>query len=323
MNSKFSVILHGGAGAAPASAAEEDRTKAVLNAALDRAWSALCAGESGERAVVAALSVMEADELFDAGYGSYPNENGLVRCDVALMRGSGDFISYMNMRRIKHPSQVALDALDKRKTLMAVWTDEMMAAVDAGNTDLKQRYGWAATEAEMVAPEALQKVNARRQRQKLASNHDTVGCVVRDGQGRLFAGTSTGGIMLKPDGRVGDSPILGAGVYADDGLVGLSATGQGEVILKSLLSSFVVADIRSFLRADSRRFENEPDLLKKILRTELNEMQRKFPGTEAGLIVIPAHGNPSFDFTSAALPVAYRWGNTSAVEGESVAVARN
>lgn len=322
MQGQMSVMIHGGAGRAPANADVESYEVQILKEALDAAWKSLLQSATGEVAVAAALQVLERDGYFDAGYGSYPNENGLVRCDVALMRGSGDFISLMNMRRIRYPSQVALDLLEKRKNLMAVWTDEMMQTIDHESDTIKQRYGWVATEEQMVAPIALEKVQARKQREKVPLGHDTVGCVVRDSHGKLFAGTSTGGIMLKPDGRVGDSPILGAGVFADDGIAALSATGQGEMILKSLLSSFVIADVRSFVRAEARRFEQEPELLKKILRSELNEMRRKYPGSEAGLIVMPAFGEPAYDFTAEALPLAYRSRASTGAVAEEVSIVR-
>lgn len=293
-----------------------------MRQALDAAWACLENGDPGEKAVVEALRVLEGCELFDAGYGSWPNENGQIRCDVALMRGSGDFISLMNMRRVRFPSAVALDQLSPKKNLMAVWTDEMMRRLDEASDEIKARYGWVKSESEMVSPVAMRRVEERREaRVSRPKGHDTVGCVVRDGFGRIFAGTSTGGIMLKPDGRVGDSPILGAGVFADDAIAGLSATGQGEIILKSLLSSFVVADIRSFLRADSARFEREPALLKTILKTELEEMRRKYPTGEAGLIVIPVRGAPAYEFNAESMPVAVRYGKAGQIEHDEVVVA--
>lgn len=319
---RLAVILHGGAGS-PTTINPNEPEVPVMRQALDAAWGALLEGKPGECAVVEALRVMEGCEYFDAGYGSYPNEHGRVRCDVALMRGNGDFMSLLNMQRVKFPSQVAADLLSPGKNLMAVWTDEMVRALDQSTHETKVRYGWVASEEEMVAPFALEKARERQtNQQRRAGNHDTVGCVVRDGNGRIFAGTSTGGILLKPDGRIGDAPILGAGVFADDALAGLSATGHGEAILKSLLSGFVVADIRSFLRADGARFEREPELLMKILAAEIDEMSRKYPGAEAGLIVIPARGMPAYHFNSKLMPIAVRVGDCSSVDFEEIALAR-
>ncbi|MBN8548856.1 MAG: isoaspartyl peptidase/L-asparaginase [Deltaproteobacteria bacterium] len=316
----LSVIIHGGAGS-PKEIQENPREVPFLKTALDAAWSALLSGQTGDKAVVAALRVLEACEYFDSGYGSYPNQQGLARCDVALMRGNGDFISLLNTRRLIHPSQAALDQFTPGKSLMAVWTDQMMARIDSASTEEKERYGWVATEAEMIAPFAVEAVRKHTANSPV-SNHDTVGCVVRDAQGRIFAGTSTGGIMLKPDGRVGDSPILGAGVFADDEVCGLSATGDGEIILKSLLSSYVAADIRSFLRADPQRFEKDPQLLKTILSTELADMRRKYPKGEAGMIVIPKRGNPAYAFNSKVMSVAMRVGNSAQIELQDIRLAQ-
>lgn len=318
--SKLSVIIHGGAGS-PKIIQDQPREIPFLKQALDAAWKSLVAGEPGERAVVAALRVLESCEYFDSGFGSYPNEDGEVRCDVALMRGTGDFISLLNMRRVIHPSQVALDRFTPGKNLMAVWTDKLMQELDKADAETRQRVGWVAEEKDMIAPWAAARVAERREKSAKPLGHDTVGCVVRDDRGKISAGTSTGGIMLKPHGRIGDSPIVGAGVFADDEVCGLSATGDGETILKSLLSSYVTADIRSFLRADRQRFEKEPELLKKIISSELNDMRRKYPGADAGMIVVPATGNPAYAFNSKVMTVAVRIGSADHIEFEDVQLA--
>ena len=319
--SNLSVIIHGGAGS-PSVIPEQPRELPFLKQAVDAAWKSLVAGEPGERAVVAALRVLEACEYFNAGFGSYPNSDGEVRLDAALMRGNGDFISLMNLRRVVHPSELALHKLTPGKDVMLAWTDGLMQLLDQADTDLKRRVGWVAEEKDMLAPWALARVAERKAKlAQKANDHDTIGCVVRDIQGKICAGTSTGGLMLKPHGRIGDSPIVGAGVFADDEVCGLSATGTGEVILKSLLSGFVVADIRSFLRADPARFEKEPELLKKILTSELSEMRRKYPAGEAGLIVVPQRGNPAYDFNSKVMSVGVRCGTAEKIEFEDIRLA--
>jgi L-asparaginase / beta-aspartyl-peptidase len=292
LGGKMGVILHGGAGGF---LSEEDCNvkEPYLKEALDAAWGALSSGDSGERAVVAALKVLEGCEYFDAGYGSFPNEHGNVFLDVALMRGNGDFISLMNVRRLRYPSQLALDMFRPGRSLQRVWTERLQRGVEASDDQLKERYGFARTEEEMISPYAVEA--NRRHRQKVSKGTGTVGCVVRDKEGRIFAGTSTGGTPNKPDGRIGDSPIVGAGVFADDEICGLSATGHGETILKSMVSGMVVASVRQAMRNQSELLESS---LRKILADELDEMSRKYPNAEAGIVLIPQSGPPVYAFSA-------------------------
>lgn len=326
----FSVIIHGGAVDREV-ALGDHREKPVLGEALDAAWDKLVSGRPGEEAVAAALKVMEECEFFDSGYGSFLNEHGKVRLDVALMRGTGDFISLMNIARVKYPSALALDHFARGRSLMAVWTEDRMRGLDTVSPERKRRYGWVATEEEMIAPFAREKTEfllADADSQGMAwkpatLGHDTVGCVVRDGNGKIFAGTSTGGIALKPDGRVGDSPLVGAGVFADNAIGGLSATGAGETIIKSTVSAFVLAEMRRLIRRDPEIFVREPGRLRQVIETEIGDMTARYPENMAGLIVMPVKGLPAFAFNSPGLSVATRTGTATVIDHEDVQVAVN
>jgi beta-aspartyl-peptidase (threonine type) len=328
MTEGLSVIIHGGAVDREV-ALGDHREKPILAEALDAAWERLATGRPGEEAVAAALKVMEGCEFFDSGFGSFLNEHGKVRLDVALMRGNGDFISLVNIARVKYPSALALDHLAPGRSLMAVWTEDRMRALDQASPEKKSRYGYVATEEEMIAPFARMKTefllrdhDSRGMAWKPATlGHDTVGCVVRDGSGRIAAGTSTGGIAFKPDGRVGDSPLIGAGVYADDTIGGLSATGAGETIIKSTVSAFVIAEMRRLMRDDPDIFSREPEALRTLIGSEIDDMARRYPGTMAGLIVMPVHGRPAYAFNSPGLCVATRTGSARVIDHEEIQVA--
>src|SRR3990167_1925227 len=229
MSSELAVILHGGGGKI---GPEHGQKKLpYLRKALDLAWAALVAGKPGEFAVVEALRVMEGCEYFNAGYGGYPNVNGIVLLDVGLMRGDRDFVSLIHVRRVKYPSSIALDMLLPRRTLLSTWTHELMMKLDEAPEFIKGRYGLVATHEDLVAPFVKQLMKekgdfevARDPKKEEAKAHGTVGCVVRDAKGEICAGTSTGGVSFKYNGRVGDSPIIGAGVFADNEICGLSTT---------------------------------------------------------------------------------------------------
>jgi len=289
-----------------------EKKKPVLEKARDEAWKLLCNDAPAEEAVAKALRIMEDSEYFNAGYGGYPNEKGIVLMDAGMMLGSREFASIVNVRRIKYPSAVVLDRLREGKTLMTVWTHEHMQQIDTAPDEIKERYGWVATHRELVSPfvqellkqqkegELAVELNAELPKVNIpvSEPHDTVGCVARDSKNQLCAGTSTGGTGVKANGRVGDSPIVGAGLYADNEICGLSTSGHGESILLSLLSGFVIAEIRQKLKNDEGVFEKQPGLLNSVLSRELLELKRKAPSRGAGIILIPAKGLPAYAYNS-------------------------
>ncbi len=310
------VIIHGGAGDEEEHKPER---KEALAAALDAAWSSIHNSEPGEIAVVRALKILEACQYFDAGYGGYPNEKGQVRLDCALMLGSGEFISVVNVRRIKHPSALALKHLKTGRPLMLAWTQDHVSGIDQASQEYKDEIGWVATEEEMVSPYALLRADEYKKTLQ-AKKQGTVGCVVRDESGKIFAGTSTGGTMLKPHGRVGDSPVIGAGVYADDKICGLSATGHGESFLGAMTSAFIIAEMRGALRYNPKAFINDKSLLNNIIDSELTNMNEKYAKGQGGVIVIPAVGEPTYRFNTPEMAVALRIGNKGKIKREEVAV---
>ena len=304
----LSVIVHGGAGRF-----FPDRTLIKLpniKVAVDAAWQVLIKGESGEKAVVAALHAMEDCEYFNAGYGGYPNEHGIVLLDVGLMRGDGKFASIINVRRVKYPSSLALDLLNERpNSITTIWTHELMCKLDAASEEEKRRCGWVATHEDLIAPfvKNLQEKNHLPEIH-VETTHGTVGCVVRDAEGHLFAGTSTGGVNFKSNGRVGDTPIIGSGVYAYNEIGALSTTGNGEAILGSALSGFVLGDMRRDLSEDPLIYQKS-DLLKKRLDAEIKRVPEKYPNTAAAIIVDPPKGLPRYALAGEAVTVASRSGS--------------
>lgn len=318
---RLAVMVHGGAGKFSADLGEKKLP--VMAEAMDAAWDSLREGVPGEFAVAAALRVMEGCEYFNAGFGGYPNAHGIVLLDVGLMRGSREFVSLINVRRVKYPSAVALDMLQKHRALMTIWTHELMQALDQSPDFVKERYGLVEKHEDLVAPfvRRLLKNKERLELEQGDGVHGTVGCVVRDTRGELFSGTSTGGVSLKYNGRVGDTPIIGSGVFADNEIAALSTTGHGESILLSMLSGFIVAEMRRQLRADPLAFKKNSRLLREIMDAEFDEMERKANGRGGAIIVIPAEGEPDYAFNSEMVSVGLRTGTLDAVDRNEVFVA--
>jgi len=293
-----------------------------MQESVDAAWRALSAGESGGAAVAAAIRVMEESEYFNAGYGGYPNANGIVLLDAAVMEGTRRFVSLMNCRRIKYPTTYALDLLEQGKSFVSVWTHELMKELDESPKELQERYGWVATHEELLPQSVIEMLKKNEgEFSSDGTTHGTVGCVVSDADGRLFAGISTGGVNHKVNGRIGDAPMIGLGLYADNELCAMTTTGNGEALLAGFPTGFIVSEIRSVLRADARAFEDSSSKLDEILRAEFEELSRKNSEKGGGVIIIPKGGRPSFAFNTQAIPIALRVGTTDALEEDDAFVA--
>ena len=233
------LIIHGGAWAIPDDAVEAH--KAGCAAALEAGWAVLQAEGSALEAVEAAVRMMEDDPTFDAGVGSFLNAIGEVELDAAMMDGVTMLAGAVAaVQRVRHPISLARKILDSDYILL----------VGAGAERYAREHG-----AEMCAVEDLVIERERERWRKQQADpsfkgrdafkaHDTVGAVALDSRGRIAAATSTGGIPNKLPGRVGDSPLIGSGLYADNETGGCSTTGWGESIMKVLLAKSVTDLLR-------------------------------------------------------------------------------
>jgi len=237
------LLIHGGAWAMPddAIAAHENG----IAAALEAGWSALSRGGSSVDAVEAAITVMEDDDTFDAGRGSFLTRDGRVQLDALLMNGanlrSGGVAC---VERLRNPIQAARLVLDKSPHVYFVGTGAERFARQNGMELIDNT--------ELIVPRERDRLMAF-QRAEAAGHpdttfsgsptehsHDTVGAVAIDANGNLAAGTSTGGTLSKAPGRVGDSSLIGCGCYADNLSAAVSLTGWGEPIMKLVLGKWAV-----------------------------------------------------------------------------------
>lgn len=229
---KPSLIVHGGAWDIPDEAI--DACNAGCRRALEAGWSILSHGGSALDAVEAAVIVLEDDPVFDAGFGSHLNLDGRVECDAIVMNGmtlrAG---SVAALQRVRNPIRLARAVLEHCPHMMLVGEGAERFARD---------HGMALCDPQELISDAEREAWWHCSREKHAAAHHrgheqgTVGAVALDAEGRLFAATSTGGTCCKLPGRVGDSPLIGCGCYADAAAGGVSCTGYGEAIMKIVMA---------------------------------------------------------------------------------------
>src|SRR6195256_2261550 len=225
---KPALIVHGGAWDIPDEAVEA--CKSGCHAALAAGWSILSRGGSALDAIEAAIIVLEDDPVFDAGYGSHLNLDGHVECDAIVMNGATLRAgAAATLQRVKNPIQLARKILENCPHMMLV---------AEGAERFAKEHGIKLCKPEELVSEAEHQAWMKCKADKHAAEHHrgheqgTVGAVAIDRNGSLFAATSTGGTCCKLAGRVGDSPLIGCGCYADSEAGGVSCTRYGEALIK-------------------------------------------------------------------------------------------
>lgn len=232
----LALIVHGGSGDIPDADVEPHRRGVAVAAHVG--WEVLLKGGSALDAVEAAIVVMEDDPAFDAGTGSVLNRAGEIEMDASIMDGATlDAGAVAGVQRVKNPIRLARRVMESEVTFLIARGAEQFAqqvgiplSENAALRTPEQIANWQECLANPPAPAQA----------RFVSPQGTVGCVAVDRDGKIAAGTSTGGMTFKRVGRVGDSPLIGAGVYADHLLGGASATGWGEAITRVVLSKVAV-----------------------------------------------------------------------------------
>jgi L-asparaginase / beta-aspartyl-peptidase len=291
-----SLIVHGGAWDIPDEAVAA--CKEGCQNALAAGWSILSLGGSALDAVEAAIIVLEDDPVFDAGYGSHLNADGQVECDAILMDGATLRAgAAAGLKRIKNPIRLA------RK----IWEGcPHMMLVAQGTERFAQKAGLPLSDPSELVSEAEHAAYLRcREDQHAAAHHrgheqGTVGAVAIDRDGRLFAATSTGGTCCKLPGRVGDSPLIGCGCYADGEAGGVSSTGYGEAIMKIVMAKTAVDFLRRDLGPDTSRLW----AAKLAARDAVDLLARRGRGT-GGLILLDSAGHPAWAFNTPRMAYGY------------------
>jgi L-asparaginase / beta-aspartyl-peptidase len=266
-----SIIVHGGAGPI-----KDDSLPARLEgckAAALAGWKILEEGGSSLDAVEAAVVALEDNPLFNAGTGSTLNSLGKVEMDAAIMEGASLRAgSVAAVSGIKNPIKLARRVMEDGRHVMLACEGALLFARKIGFPE--------------VSPQTL---IVDKERKRWESQHGTVGCVAFDSAGKLAVATSTGGIFKKLPGRVGDSPLIGCGTYADEDAA-VSCTGHGESIIRVVLAKSAAG----FLNGGA----DPQSAAKRAVELLVNKT-----GSTGGLIIIDRRGKIGYARNTTHMPV--------------------
>lgn len=283
------LIVHGGAWDIPPDLIEAHKSGCA--AALMAGWDVLSAGGPALDAIEAAVRVMEDDPALNAGTGAVLNLEGEVQLDAGIMEGASlQAGAVAAVRTVKNPITLARRVLESEYVFIvgegAVSFARAAGIEECSNEDLVEERElrlWKARRASMASGASGASG---------ALGADTVGAVAIDRRGHIAAGNSTGGRPLKPPGRVGDSPLIGCGLYADDTLGGAACTGQGEGIIRVALAHSAVQ-----LLQQGKHVQETAELAVQLLRQKVRG--------RGGVIMVDRNGNVGHAFNTGAMGYAY------------------
>ena len=283
------IAVHGGAGSlddpgtsggAPAGPRVEGARRAA-----EAGWRVLLAGGSAVDAVVAAVVVLEDDPTFNAGTGATLTAAGDAELDASLMDGTTLAAGAVaSVKDVRNPVLLARAVMERSGHVLLVGDGASAFAREVGMASYSNEL--------LVTPQQRARFERAREVRIAARGGGTVGAVARDVRGHLAAATSTGGTAMKLPGRVGDTPIVGAGTYADDTRAAVSATGQGERIIQVTLARFAADQVRAGLDA------------RDAARDAVRMLGDRVRG-EGGVIVVGPSGEPGLAFNAPTMARAW------------------
>jgi L-asparaginase / beta-aspartyl-peptidase len=285
IKSKFGLAIHAGAGTLPRaemSAEQERRYRDGLQSALDAGFEVLRTGGASLDAVTRAVVVLEDNPLFNAGHGAVFTFDGHNELDASIMDGASLAAGAVcGVQHIKNPVELARAVMEHSEHVMLSGAGAEEFALTRGFQFVPQSYFFTAARWKQL--ERIRDGEAGLS--PLTISHvGTVGAVALDTHGRLAAATSTGGMTGKRYQRIGDSPIIGAGTYADDRSCAVSATGHGEIFIRAAIAH----DISARIRFGGRTLEQA---VREVIHGELPRLNG-----EGGVIAIDRHGEIVMDF---------------------------
>ena len=297
------LAIHGGAGGdgpwkGPTDL-DPDRIACMQNV-LSTVGSMLESGITALEAVTIAVEMLEDEPLFNAGKGSVIAANGNITMDASIMDGKdGRVGSVVNVQKVRHPIRAAKTVLDNEWPVMLNSDAADKYAIEHGLEEVSQE--WLKTELRVAQWQKWKDANSRPgstdEDDEAVLDHDigmgTVGAVALDKNGNLAAATSTGGMTGKPAGRIGDTPIIGAGTWAENGVCGVSGTGHGEYFIRL----GVAKEICALMKYQNLSVEQAAQ----IVINKLGNM-----GADGGVIVLDSNGNPAMIFNTPAMARAYK-----------------
>ena len=290
MASNIAIVIHGGAGWSRNQT--EEKLKSIedgLKRALDEGFAILESGGTSLDAVEAAVVILEDDVTFNAGKGSVYTAEEKQEMDASIMTGElQNAGAVASVSTIKNPIKLARYVMEKTEHVLIIGQGAEKVAIKGGIEVVDPSY--------FYSKEKLDRVR----RQKTKDELSTVGAVAIDKDGNISAATSTGGRSNKLPGRVGDSPIIGAGTWAQNNLCGVSGTGHGEYFMRFNVAREICARI-DYLGLTADQASNQ-------VINELSEM-----GIEGGVIVMDKEGSASMIFNTDGMARAYKNSNVDEI----------
>ena len=291
MSQPFSIAIHGGAGTI-LKEQMSDELKAEILQALEKSvragYEILANGGDALDAVVAAVKVLEDAPQFNAGKGSVLTNKEMVEMDASVMHGREmDAGAVTGIRHIKNPIELARDVMIKSDHVLLMGEGAEEFAFSLGYKYTEQDYFFTERRYEQLQSMKEKGLFALSEsKYPDDKKFGTVGAVALDQNGNLAAATSTGGVTNKKFGRVGDSPIIGAGTFAENGNVAVSTTGMGEYFIRKMVAGDVAARMR-YLKEDVHT------ACETVIQGDLKKI-----GGEGGLIAVDANGDIHFSMNS-------------------------
>ena len=290
MQNRPVIVVHGGAGAWEEDLNRLRAGKISCEEAAKAGQTVLLDGGSALDAAEVAVRVMEDSPALDAGRGSYLNARGEIEMDALVMDGRTlDIGAIAAVKRIRYPISLARELLDVDNTNFLVGTGAEAFADSIGFPRCEH--------SDLLADPAIWNSDNNGQ------TNDTVGAVALDATGNLAAATSTGGSRAKLPGRVGDSPLVGSGAYADNLSAAVSATGRGEDLMKIIISKLVCDFVAAGLPAHD------------ACQSAIMLLDKRVGG-KGGLIALDAQGGIGYAYNTYAMPYAYTMGEAKITVGQ-------
>ncbi len=311
MKQKFAIVIHGGAGTILKKNMTDEKEKAYRNKlteALNIGYNVLEKGGSSTDAVIASIKIMEDSPLFNAGKGAVFTNAGTNEMDASIMEGKNENAGAVcGVKTVKNPITAARLVMDKSQHVMLCGNDADNYAEQNNLEIVDEKY--------FFDEERFKHLQKIKQTEKIQLDHDsieddqgyeinpeelkdskfgTVGAVALDKNGNITAGTSTGGMTNKKYGRVGDSPIIGAGTYAHNKTCGVSSTGHGEYFIRKV----VAYDVSAMMEYKNMTLEKAANY---IVYEKLVEF-----GGSGGLIALDKEANIVMPFNTKGMYRGYK-----------------
>jgi beta-aspartyl-peptidase (threonine type) len=284
----ISIAIHGGAGVISRSsmtAENEQAYQADLGRALDAGYEVLEKGGSSLDAVVAAVKLLEDSPLFNAGKGAVFSHAGINELDAAIMDGATHKAGAVaGVRHVRNPIELARMVMERTPHVLLAGEGAEEFALEQGVSLVPGSYFF--TERRWKQLEEAQKSEQTASLDEDIGYFGTVGAVARDRSGNLAAATSTGGMTNKRWGRIGDSPIIGAGTYADNATCAVSATGSGEYFMRAVVAHEICARVR-FSGVSAAQAARD------VIHGRLKDI-----GGDGGVIVVDGRGALALEFNT-------------------------